>query len=1164
MSATVGRPDIGRPEAGPADAGPGVGWCELHCHTPFSMRGAGSAIEALVARARALGYPALAITDTMTLAGVVRFHAACRDASIRPITGCELLVAHESGPGEDAWGEAGAGESPLGTVVALARDRGGYAQLCGLLARANLACPSRPVIPLADLAAHRQGLALLVGGCDSLVWRPLLAGRTTTAGAVLTRYVASLGADDLYLELRHERLPESGPAVARAAALARELGIPCVAAGGARHAARADHVVYDLLTCVRLGIRVDKPHAERPRNAERHLKSVDELRPLFAAAPEALANAAALADRCRVELLAERCVPPCVALPVGETADGVLRARCLEGLPARYPEPAARARAERQLEHELAVIGGLGLAEFFLVVWDIVRAGRARGIRCAGRGSAANSLVAYALGITAVDPIAHHLLFERFLNPERVGMPDIDVDVQSGRRDELIRYVEETYSEAHAAMVANVVTYRLRLAVRDVAKALGFPLPLVDRLTRVLPHFGRCADVERYAADLARVLASGYVPDHASDRTSDRTPGAVAITPLPGPAWDERLRLLLELVPRLEGMPRHLSLHNGGILLTRAPLTETLPVRLSANGVRAVELDKDDVERLGFIKFDLLGLRTFDAIETCRDLIAESEGARPDVDELTLDPPDPTTMDLVRRGQTLAVFQIESPGQWHLLARTQPETFDDLVIQTALFRPGPVQAHMVHPYIARRQGRARVTYAHPVLEGVLRDTLGVVLFQEQVLEIAHRFAGLSYADADGFRRAMSHSRTATEMEGMRAAFVVGAVANGIDHALADRVFGQLACFVGYGFCRSHAAAFAKTIYQTAWLKAHYPAHYLAAFLSSQPAGFFPPATVLEEAKHLGIPVLPVDVLRSADRFSVERLVDEPDTPYAIRIGLEQVKGVSEELARAILWTREDGGPYRSLADFCARVGRVAPPRRAAVEALVAAGAFDALGIPRRRLLWLLGEHWRDWRTAWSEPGARGRRAAGRWGGVGAQAALPWEWPDEDAADAPRLPPLALEEEVAWDLATQSLSARPHPLTFRRRWLASLGVRPIGALAEMEAGRHVVVAGRVVSAQRPPTAKGMAFLVLEDETGRVQAALPPALADGLRLVLAESRLVAIAGRVERARWHCSLLARQVRALPAASATGATAARGVERTPAAGAAPARASEVAARPA
>jgi error-prone DNA polymerase len=1052
---------------------------------------------------------ALAITDTMTLAGVVRFHRACKSVGIRPITGCELVVRHPDGA--------------LGTLIALAKNQQGYAHLCQMLTTANLGLdPSDshvlPSVTLADLAAHRTGLTLLIGGCDGAVQRLAADGRMLEARALLEQYMMVLGPDDLSVEVQHHLLPESALVLARMTHLACEVGLPCLASNGARYATAEDCAVYDLATCIRLGIELDTPHHERPRNSEQHLKDEETLRPLLAdAVPDALAHAAQVAATCSVELLANVCVPPAMPLPGGETPASYLRGLCQQALPARYPVREQRANAAAQLRKELDVIGRLALEEFFLVVWDIIREARVRGIRCAGRGSAANSLVAYLLGITAVDPLAHHLLFERFLNVERQTMPDIDVDVQSSRREELIAYVESTYSEQHAAMVANVVTYRLRLAVRDTAKALGFALPLISQLTKRLPPFGRCSDIGRYEDVLRKALSN--------------TPE--------GHQWERRLRVLLAIVPRLEGFPRHLSLHNGGLLLTRAPLTDAMPVRRSANGVRAVELDKDDVEALGYIKFDLLGLRTFDALERCLALIEQTEGKRPAIDNLPLDQPDEKTMDLVRRGQTLAVFQIESPAQWNLLARTQPQTFDDLVIQTALCRPGPIQAGMVHPYIARRAGRAPVRYAHPGLEQILNDTLGIVLYQEQVLEIAHVVAGLSYGDADGFRKAMSHYRTSSEMEGMRARFVNGAVGQGIPCVTATRIFEEIACFVGYGFCRSHAAAFARTIYQTAWLKAHYPAHYLAAFLASQPAGFFPAATVLEEAKLLGIPALPVDIQASSAAFAVERGAGE----YAIRIGLLQVKGVGEALAEAIVAERDEHGSYRSLASFCTRVGTKVPLRREAVEALVAAGACDCFGIPRRRLVWLLGERWASWSIGLAMPQRRWRHAKGQLPQAQAQAqahqaALPWAWDDEQPTDAPKLPPLTLEQEVQLDLATQDLSARPHLLTFQRKALRAAGFRTLAELRQAPTGHRACVAGLTISAQRPPTAKGMGFIVLEDETGRVQVALPPQLAETLRPALAESRILAVAGKVERSVGHVTLLATRLQPYTWVSAKGAT--------------------------
>ncbi|HEV2460860.1 MAG TPA: DNA polymerase III subunit alpha, partial [Ktedonobacterales bacterium] len=947
-------------------------YVELHCASAFSFLRAGSAVEALVARAAQLGMRALALTDYMTLAGVVHFQTACAVHGIQGIVGVELAVA-DPDIGDTA---------PPARLVALARNPTGYARLCQLLTDANLADPDAPVIPFAALAEAPDGLFILTGGRDGPLARPLLAGQRQQAEALARRYAAAFGPDRVWVELQHHLLPESIGLMQRLAWVAEAAGLRCIATNGVCHATREDYPLYDLLTCVRLGICVDQPHAERPRNDEAYLKRAGEMAALFAPLPwgaSALAAAGALAAQCHLSLLKGVCTAPRVPLPAGHTPASHLRTLCEQGLATRFPQladptigcaathncefrqkrqyplsanpeirqdrqhllaldPDLRQKRRypttglsemwqkrqslsfstslqtpcppcplwfdssyrRQLEHELAVISRLELEEFFLCVHDIVSAARAMGIRCSGRGSAANSLVAYLLGITGVDPLHHGLLFERFLNPERRGMPDIDIDIQSDRRDELIRYVEGAYTERHAAMVANVNTYRTRGALRDAAKALGFPLPLVNFMTKVLPHHTGRAQLAAYHNELARVVATC---DDAQARARCL----------------RRLPLLLRLAPRIVGLPRHLSLHNGGMVLSREPLADLLPVRISANGVRALEVDKDDVERLGLIKFDLLGLRTLGAIEEALALIEETTGSRPNVDSLPTDPPDAATMDLVRAGQTLAVFQIESPGQWHLLAQTQPQTVDDLIVQTALFRPGPLQANMVHPYVTRRQQRQRDAVQtpwhgtppddfwtrHPVLGAILRDTEGILLFQEQILEIAHQFAGLSYAEADGFRRAMSHSRTPDEMEAMRERFASGVLARGEALEDATRVFDAISNFVGYGFCKSHAAEFARTIYQTAWLKAHYPAHYLAAFLTAQPAGFFPPHVVLEEAKLLGIPVLPVDINRSEDRFTVERVGTSNGRQgrWAIRLGLRQVAHVGDELAQAILWER---------------------------------------------------------------------------------------------------------------------------------------------------------------------------------------------------------------------------------------------------------------------
>jgi error-prone DNA polymerase len=1127
-------------------------YVELHASSAYSFLRAGSSVEALVARAAELGMPALALTDHMTLAGVVRFQAACAEYGVRPIIGCELAVADPQ-----------FGDFPLpAQLVVLARNATGYAQLVQLLTDANLENPDLPVIPIQALVAAvtsgDEGLYVLTGGRDGALSRMLLMKDQTQAAQELAqRYAALFGSRHLFVELQHHQLEDSLTLMQRLVWLAEEAGLRCVATNGVHHAEPIDREVYDLLTCVRLGVMVDQPHSERPKNDRAYLKSASEMAALFADlpwGPAAVATSMELAEQCDVSLLKPHCVAPQVPLPVGMTPTTQLRALCERGLTKRYagyPQTLqANSPQRQQVEHELGVISTLELEEFFLCVHDIVSAARQMGIRCSGRGSAANSLVAYLLEITGVDPIQHGLLFERFLNPERQGMPDIDIDIQSDRREELIRYVEQTYTHEHAAMVANVNTYRLRGALRDAAKALGYPLPLVNQLTKVISHHGGTHELLAAEDELKRLIAT--LPTTTAAEREIRARCA------------RRLERLLEIAPRLVGLPRHLSLHNGGMVLTREPLSTTLPVRISANGVRALEIDKDDVERLGLIKFDLLGLRTLGAVEECLTLIEETAGARPDVDHLILDPPDETTMRLIRAGETLAVFQIESPGQWHLLAQTQPQSFNDLITQTALFRPGPIQGGFVHPYVERRKAKQRENQqhvqrdavqtpwhgtpaddfwtSHPALAPILADSEGILLFQEQILEIAHAFAGLSYAEADGFRRAMSHLRSMEEMERMRGRFVAGAMRQGESVAAAERVFNAISKFVGYGFCKSHAAEFARTIYQTAWLKAHYPAHYLAAFLSAQPAGFFPPHVVLQEAKQMKIPVLGVDINRSEDRFTVERVGSPMYERWAIRIGLAQVSHVGEELARAILWERQQGcgvrsaaeerqgQRYSSLSDACQRL-RPAGLTWAAAEALTMAGAFDSLlpKMTRRQRLWQLHELWllvslpKQRRPRGAKRRARKAHGDDSQQEQPEQLAFSWE---QTLDPPPDLPALDQEERNAWEYRTMGLSARPHPMRLMRRTLRRRGVRSIADLKEIPAGRVVRVAGWPISAQRPPTAKGMGFLVLEDETGRLPVAVPPFLAEQMYRRIRQARVVAVTGRVERVHWHRSLLAMQL--------------------------------------
>jgi error-prone DNA polymerase len=684
------------------------------------------------------------------------------------------------------------------------------------------------------------------------------------------------------------------------------------------------------------------------------------------------------------------------------------------------------------LKKELNIIIHLGLEEFFLVVREVVEFARSRAIRCSGRGSAANSVVAYVLGITEVCPIQHRLLFERFLHEGRRGMPDIDVDFDSARRDEVITWMIDKWGVEHTAMTANVCTFRLRSAVREVAKTLGFPIAAINKTGKLLPHSN-----VRHVRDYRRELAVGLCDGR-------ETPA---------------IETLCGLVEQLADCPRHLSLHSGGMILSRNALRHISPIQTSANGVRQLQFAKDDVESLGLIKFDVLGLRMLSVISEAVTLIngrvvtADEDVSR--VDLVTLD--DPKAFDLIRSGETLALFQIESPGQWNLLSRTQPENFDDLVVQVALFRPGPLQGGMVHPLIARKRGMAPVTYPHPCLEPVLKDSYGVILFQEQVLEVAHVFADMSLSDADEFRRLMSKFRSSSEMEAMREKFVAGAInKHRVSRRLADKVFDLVAAFVGYGFCRSHAAAFARTVYQSAYLKAHYPAAYMAGIMEHKP-GFFPEHTLLEEARRLGVSVLPACLIKSTVKYSLENIRGKA----AIRIPLTQVQKISVEDAQNIVLERM-AGPFSSIADAVWRLSL----NIAQWENLARAGALDEFGSRRDVLV-------------------EARRAL-----RGKPATDQYSLDFESELDLPSMPAMTGVDITEWDFETQSLTSGPHPISRQRSQLASLGALAIHSLREMSSGTVVLVGGIVISRQRPPTAKGMVFIIIEDESGRLPTAIIP--------------------------------------------------------------------------
>jgi error-prone DNA polymerase len=1017
-------------------------FAHLHVRSWFSFLRGASSPDDLARAAAAQGIFALALTDRHGVYGAVRHQAACQATGVHPVFGAEVWV----------------GDAPL---VLLAKSREGYANLCRILTAAHrLKKEGRP-LRLRHIRPFNDDLFCLTGGRQGLLSRLIISKRQAQAARWLAE-LQSIFSTRLYVELTHQLRPDDSRAVYALQKLAMAHDLPIVATGDVRYARPDDYARYDLQVCIDLNQTVFDAHPDRPYNDRAFLQSEEQLRQLIPF-PEAFDNSVVIARTCQVDLIPEVITPPSAALPPNTSARSHLRRLCHHGLARRYP-PTERTRAQTQLKNELHVIESLRLEEFFLVVHEVVEEARRRDIRCAGRGSAANSIVAYLLGITGVDPLAHNLLFERFLHGGRKGTPDIDVDFDTDRRNEIIAWMEQRFGIEQTAMTATLVTYQLRSALRDVAKALGFPLETVDRIGKAVPHRRAC-QVRDYAAVLRNIAG-------------------------PSPLLDR----LIDMVEALDGCPRHLGLHSGGMVLSQKPLCYYTPIQTSANGVKAVQFDKYDVEALGLVKFDVLGLRMLSAVSHAADLVRLNEGVDLDIDEIPLD--NQLVFNMIRAGKTIGLFQIESQGQLHLLAMNQPENFNDLIIEIALFRPGPVQGGMVKPFVRRRRGQESAQFEHPDLEPLLQDTYGIIVFQEQVLQVAHQFAGMSLEEADDFRALMSRFRSPDDMETMRDRFVSGAVSRNVEPEIAHSVFDKVAKFVGFGFCRSHAAAFAKTVYQSAYLKRFHPAAYMAAVLEFHP-GMYPRMTLEEEARRFGVPVLLPDINRSSVLHEVEKTAGGA---WAVRKPLSSVAQVSIEDARTIVWERLNQ-PFVSVEDFYLRT----PLDKDTVESLARSGALDALTKDSRSALWEVG-------VLANKHGPAGERSI--------QQNL-FKQPVLDLDDIPLLPDLNTKDRLSWDYLTHG-SARMHPMFLIRRSLNALEVRSIETCfrfpqppsSSSKSSPVITTAGVCILRQRPPTAKGFMFITLEDETGFIQCVVPPPVQELLDHVLTASALI-VRGKLQSA-------------------------------------------------
>ena len=1139
------------------------GFAELAARSHYSFLEGAASPRTMVETASRLGISALGLCDRNGLYGAVEVIQAAKERGIHPIIGTELELAGGS------------------RIRLLARSRTGYRQLCRAVSAAQLAGvkgqprlvidglsmgrdgsdsgrpqpsksrrptlspPERPValrptagpfpegwpgLPSTTLLVESEPARVdpaelndciaMIGGSRSAVVDALVRGdhREALRHAQLVR--ECFGRERTAMLVSNHRHPADRWLVAECAAIARAADIALVASATPDHATADDKSLLDVLTAIRHRTTLDQAaaHGLLLPNSEHRLHSEAELRALLPDLPEAFDNAARIAAACEVSLDFSDVRFPGFPVPKGETPFSVLYRLCQESVQLKY-HPMTRAVAAR-LQRELDVIEKTRLAEFFLITWDIMRFARERGIPGQGRGSAADSIVAYLLGITRVDPVAHDLLFERFLHEDHQGTPDIDIDFSTDHREQVLQYVYEKYGPDRTGMVANVVTFRPRMAIRQVGAAMGFPETVIDKLGTHTESW--------FLADVESTLVSAGVGTTHDGTVSNR-------------AWEQ----FIEVLRRIEGTPRHLSIHVGGMLVTGEPLVDVVPVeRATMPGRVVVQFDKDDIEDLGLIKMDLLGLRTLSAIAECLDVVEQTTGQRPDLDALSLE--DQRVYDVICKVDTIGLFQIESRAQQQSLWQSQPRCFNDLIVQVAIIRPGPIQGDAVHPYLRRRQGLEPVTYLHPKLEPILAETCGVVLYQEQILRIVMEIAAYTAGEADRFRRAMNRHRSRVEMEELREGFIRRCVEHDLDEPVAQQIFKSVAGFAEFGFCKSHAAAFARTAYETAWLRMTYPAHYTCALLNAQPMGFYHPSVLVDDAKRHGVRILPVDVTKSRARCLVEAV---GPADFGIRLGFAYVRGLGPS-ARAACDDAVVAGANASVAEFWKHT--LLP--RVAMENLIRVGAFDAVaaGRSRRQLLWTLKE------TEESLPPRKRRRATvapadqsviaaavvtGPPRGSGAIAGnrlgdAPHTPHDSSADPVPPLvslpaqpPPLPEMDErtrVNTEYALTEVSTGPHLVSFMREQLNTLGCVPLSKVRDLVDGTRIRVAGLVITRQQPSTARGFRFFTLADEDAHLDLVFRPPVVQRT-LEVSRHPLLMVDGRLQVEHGRVNVLVENVTAL-----------------------------------
>ena len=1014
-----------------------VSFVHLHCHSQFSFLDGASTVEELVKKTAECEMDALAITDHDNLCAFSDFRRIADRYGVKAIAGVEFTL------------QGGY------HILALARGDQGWANLCTLLSRSHLKNErNNPRLNPEWLKEFNEDLFFLSGCRRGDISALLLQGEDKQARHRLDFY-RSIAGPRFFLEIQPSFLPGDRMLHKKIQELAEETGTEMVASNNVHYANKRDFWVHDLLTCVRTQTPLTEPSPHRPLNAENYLKPPEVMERYFRGMPEAVRNTSRIASVCESAPSLGQRHHPSVEVPSDSTSKQYLRRLVYEGAGRRYSKITSTVR--ERLEHELGIINQMGYVDYFILVEDVVRFARSRGIRYLGRGSAADSAVAYCLGITQVDAVKRDHLFERFMSPERGEKPDIDIDFDARRRDEVIDYVYKKHGHERVARIATYQTFRARSAVRELGKIMGYPKRQIDTLAKTLPGGSSAKECRHLIQNL---------PEFANRSDDDLQ-------------W-KRFEKLFSAVKAVGGLPRHLGTHLGGLVISDVPLAQITPLQWSGGGEVITQFDKEGVEDLGLVKLDLLSLRTLSAVE---DTVCEIKKQHPDFDCRELDLEDPDTFDMIGKGQTVGVFQLESPAQRALQTRLQANCLEDIISSVALIRPGPIKGDMVEPFIARRRGDEPITYPHPSLRSILKKTYGVILFQEQVIETAVQVAGFTPGEADRLRRVMSRSRPGDEMEKLRKLFVNKAQQRGVDQEMAGEIFLSIEGYASYGFCEAHAAAFATLAYKTAYLLCHFPAEYLAALLTHSPMGYYPPNTLCVEARSRGVRVLPVNINHSGARFTVEN--------GDIRISLAQVKEMTQEGLNSILQARKKRA-FSSFSDYWGRTEL----DRDITENLILAGAFSDLHPNRRSLLWR----------------------------------LPQDSKKNLLSVTEEIEDFSLWEKLRWERKILRIDSGGRMFTLLRPRFEKKGIITVKQVQKCSSGRRIKVAGAPVRPHRPPTRSGktVVFLSLQDETGLIDVTIFSRIYERYGQLLFSSRpsFLVIEGKVQRRGRGVSIIAEKI--------------------------------------